>query len=157
MQLFDWCGCETQASHTSCQLQTYGMFMHTGRCVAQSGISCREALGRTGTNLLAQGSDGIRLQSEVKLLDEQEGQYMIGSVQFTKPHKAPGPGSVTPPADMDASDSSRPSLDSVMGSARGQALLDSQVGKHKTITAGQVLPGVPSSVCLQLTYVCMTL
>lgn len=108
---------------------------HTGKCVPQSGISCREALGRTGTNLLAQGSDGIRLQSEVKLLDEQEGQYMIGSVQFTKPQKAPRPGSVTPPADMDASDSSRPSLDSVMGSARGQALLDSQVGQHTTVAS----------------------
>lgn len=97
--------------------------------MTQNGISCREALGRTGTNLLAQGSDGVTLQSEVKLLDEQAGQYMIGSVQFTKPQKAPRPGSTTPPADTDAA-GSRPSLDSVMGSARGQALLDSQVGLH---------------------------
>ena len=102
--------------------------------MTHSRISCREALGRTGTSLLAQGSDGIRLQSEVKLLDEQEGQYMIGSVQFAKPQKAPRPGSTTPPADMDASDSSHPALDSVMGSARGQALLDSQVGKSMNIT-----------------------
>ena len=112
----------------------YGTWKHSGNRVTQSGISCRKALGRTGTSLLAQGSDGIRIQSEVKLLDEQEGQYMIGSVQFTKPHKTPRPGSTTLSADMDASESSRPSLDTVMGSARGQALLDSQVGKHITVT-----------------------
>lgn len=68
------------------------------------------------------------------MLDEQEGQYMIGSVQFTKPQKGSRPGSTTPPADADATGSSRPSLDSVMGSARGQALLDSQVGlRNRTI------------------------
>lgn len=107
--------------------------------MTHSSISCREALGRTGTSLLAQGSDGITLRSEVKLLDEQEGQYMIGSVQFIKPQKAPRPGSTTLPADMDASDSSHPSLDSVMGSARGQALLDSQVGKNITVTIMMML------------------
>ena len=96
-------------------------------------LSCREALGRTGTSLLAQGNDGVTLQSEVKLLDEQEGQYMIGSVQFTKPQKRSRPGSTTPTADSDATGSSRPSLDSVMGSARGQALLDSQVGLHNIL------------------------
>ena len=102
-------------------------------------MSCREALGRTGTSLLAQGSDGIRIQSEVKLLDEQEGQYMIGSVQFTKPQNSPRSGSTTPPADMGTSDSTRPSLDSVMGSARGQALLDSQVGKSTTVTIMMII------------------
>lgn len=96
---------------------------------------CREALGRTGTTLLAQGSDGIKLQSEVKLLDEQEGQYMIGSVQFTKPDKAPRQGSSAVQSDMDSTTSSRPSLESVMGSARGQALLDSQVSRSRMIPA----------------------
>ena len=77
--------------------------------------------------MLAQGSDGIKIQSEVKLLDEQEGQYMIGSVQFTKPEKAPRQGFTASQSDRDMSSASRPSLDSVMGSVRGQALLDSQV------------------------------
>ena len=90
-------------------------------------LLCREALGYTGTGLLAQGNDGIKLQSEVRLLDDQEGQYMIGSVHFTKPDKAPRQGSAAAQPDMDAATSSRPSLESVMGSARGQALLDSQV------------------------------
>lgn len=84
-------------------------------------------MGRTGTSLLAQGSDGITLQSEVKLLDEQEGQYMIGSVQFTTPQKAPQQGFTAQQSDRDTGSASRPSLDSVMGSVRGQALLDSQV------------------------------
>ncbi|KAL3133149.1 hypothetical protein ABBQ38_007044 [Trebouxia sp. C0009 RCD-2024] len=88
--------------------------------------SFREALGRTGTSLLAQGSDGIKLQSEVRLLDEQEGQYMIGSVQFTKPQKTAQQGFTASHSDRDMPSASRPSLDSVMGSVRGQALLDSQ-------------------------------
>ncbi len=77
--------------------------------------------------LLAQGSDGIRLQSQVKLLDEQEGQYMIGSVQFAKPGEALQRGASAAQLDLQPGISSRPSLDSVLGSARGQALLDSQV------------------------------
>lgn len=92
---------------------------------------CREALGRTGTSLLAQGSDGIKLQSEVRLLDEQEGQYMIGSVQFTKPQKTAQQGFTASHSDRDMPSASRPSLDSVMGSVRGQALLDSQVCSWK--------------------------
>lgn len=114
----------------------YASFTHLAhrKTLAQNGTPCREALGRTGTNLLAQGSDGISLQSEVKLLDEQEGQYMIGSVQFTKPQRGLRKGSTPSPADTDASGSSRPSLDTVMGSARGQALLDSQVGWHNNTT-----------------------
>ena len=87
----------------------------------------RQALGRSGTTLLAQGSDGIRLQSQVKLLDEQEGQYMIGSVQFAKPGEALQRGASSAQLDLQPGVSSRPSLDSVLGSARGQALLDSQV------------------------------
>lgn len=93
---------------------------------------CREALGRTGTGLLAQGSDGIKLQSVVKLLDEQEGQYMIGSVQFTKPPKTAQQGFTVSHSDRDMPSASRPSLDSVMGSVRGQALLDSQVCSCET-------------------------
>lgn len=86
----------------------------------------REALGRTGTSLLAQGSDGIKLLSKVKLLDEQEGQYMIGSVQFTQPDAPPKQESTSAQSDLDAS-WSRPSLETVMQSARAQALMDSQV------------------------------
>ncbi|DBA70552.1 TPA: hypothetical protein ACH3X2_011948 [Trebouxia sp. C0005] len=88
--------------------------------------SFRQALGRTGTTLLAQGSDGIRLQSQVKLLDEHEGQYMIGSVQFAKPGEALQRGASSAQLDLQPGVSTRPSLDSVLGSARGQALLDSQ-------------------------------
>ncbi|DBA97322.1 TPA: hypothetical protein ACH3X1_015060 [Trebouxia sp. C0004] len=88
--------------------------------------SFRQALGRTGTTLLAQGSDGIRLQSQVQLLDEQEGQYMIGSVQFAKPGEALQRGASSAQVDLQPGVSSRPSLDSVLGSVRGQALLDSQ-------------------------------
>ncbi len=90
-------------------------------------LVCREALGRTGTMLLAQGSDGIKLQSQVQLLDEQEGQYMIGSVQFEKPGEALQRSSGTAQMDLLPGISSRPSLDSVLGSVRGQALMDSQV------------------------------
>lgn len=67
----------------------------------------------------------------MKLLDGQDGQYMIGSVHFAKP------GEAIPGVAMDAADtsesafqpgmSSRPALDSVLASARGQALLNSQV------------------------------
>jgi hypothetical protein len=63
----------------------------------------------------------------VKLLDEQEGQYMIGSVQFAKPGEALQRGASAAQLDLQPGVSSRPSLDSVLGSARGQALLDSQV------------------------------
>lgn len=90
-------------------------------------MQCRKALGRSGTALLAQGSDGIKLQSQVQLLDEQEGQYMIGSVQFTKPGESLQHSSSTAELDLQPGVSSRPSLDSVLGSARGQALMDNQV------------------------------
>lgn len=73
----------------------------------------------------------------MKLLDGQDGQYMIGSVHFAKP------GEAIPGVAMDAANtsesafqpgvSSRPALDSVMASARGQALLNSQV--YQTIPA----------------------
>ena len=92
-------------------------------------LPCRQALGKPGTGPAAAGSDGIRLQTNVQLLDGQNGQYMIGSVHFSKPGDAS-----RSTAASDASGhgvpkgvSSRPALDSVLASARGQALLDSQV------------------------------
>ena len=53
---------------------------------------------------------------------------MIGSVQFAKPGEAVQRGIPSAQLDLQPGVSSRPSLDSVLGSARGQALLDSQVG-----------------------------
>ena len=81
--------------------------------------------------MLAQGSDGINMQSRVKLLDEQEGQYMIGSVQFAKPGATLQHSNALAQLDLPEVSSS-PSLDSVLGSARGQALMNSQVAKDCT-------------------------
>ena len=109
-------------------------------------LSCRHALGRPGTGPAAAGSDGITLQTPVQLLDGQNGQYMIGSVHFSKP------GDVRRTAASESSglslpsgSSSRPALDSILASARGQALLDSQV-RHSVDCTVEILSCEPCSV-----------
>ena len=52
---------------------------------------------------------------------------MIGSVQFSKPGDAARNAAATSSSAFQPGISSRPALDNVMASARGQALLDSQV------------------------------
>lgn len=110
------------------------MCMPTAQRNSRAGMvlwPCRLALHRPGNGPLAQGNDTVTLQTRVKLLDGQDGQYMIGSVHFSKPGDAARSATDT---DTDAigstllpSASSLPALSNVMASARGQALLDSQV------------------------------